>query len=214
MIRVPADRAQRVRRRRVSVQPRAAVEFQGGASQISFDQIVHDAVVLADHRQRCSRLDRDDSVWRDAVARHTSAATCSTRRSSARRARCRGSGSAFEASPTFGTLNFTGLLADYRRYFMPANVLYARRARDALRPVRRDARGHRIFPLYIGYPWLVRGYDVGSFSADECLGDGTSSCPAIDRLIGKPHAHRQRRVQVPAAASVWRIREHVRAGAG
>src|SRR5688500_20368637 len=48
----------------------------------------------------------------------------------------------------------------------------------------RDAQDPRIFPLYIGYPWLVRGYDVGSFDSNECLSDGTTSCAAIDRLTG------------------------------
>jgi len=42
----------------------------------------------------------------------------------------------------------------------------------------------RLFPLFIGYPSLVRGYDVGTFTADECVSNGTSDCPAFDRLIG------------------------------
>ena len=50
-----------------------------------------------------------------------------------------GQRSRFEVSPTFGTLNFTGVLADYRRYFMPANFYtlgvrvmhYGRYGRDA-----------------------------------------------------------------------------------
>jgi outer membrane protein assembly factor BamA len=46
------------------------------------------------------------------------------------------------------------------------------------------AEDSRIFPLYIGYPWLVRGYDIGSVNADECVASTTSECPAIDRLIG------------------------------
>ena len=42
----------------------------------------------------------------------------------------------------------------------------------------------RLFPLYIGYPSLVRGYDVTSFDAAECATDVTGDCPAIDRLLG------------------------------
>jgi outer membrane protein assembly factor BamA len=39
--------------------------------------------------------------------------------------------------------------------------------------------------MYLGYPSLVRGYDVNSFDAQEC-GPGISegTCPAFDRLVG------------------------------
>ena len=70
----------------------------------------------------------------------------------------------FEASPTFGSINFTGLLADYRRYFMPApfytiavrGMHYGRYGSGS-----QDTRIH----LYVGYPWLVRGYDVSSIDS-------------------------------------------------
>ena len=41
----------------------------------------------------------------------------------------------------------------------------------------------RLFPLFIGYPSLVRGYDMGSFSVNECVPSGASDCPAFDRLL-------------------------------
>ena len=66
----------------------------------------------------------------------------------------------FEATPTFGSLQFTSLLGDYRRYFMPA-PFYTIAAR-ALHYGRYGAGGEdrRLFPLFIGYPTLVRGYDA------------------------------------------------------
>ena len=41
-------------------------------------------------------------------------------------------------------------------------------------------------PLFIGYPDLVRGYDVNSFSASECGLDSasTGACPVFDQLVG------------------------------
>ena len=42
----------------------------------------------------------------------------------------------------------------------------------------------RLFPLFLGYPNLVRGYDVGSFQSADCLPTAASECPAFDRLIG------------------------------
>lgn len=42
----------------------------------------------------------------------------------------------------------------------------------------------RLFPLYIGYPTLVRGYDVNSFDSTDCVPNVTSACPVFDRLMG------------------------------
>ena len=42
----------------------------------------------------------------------------------------------------------------------------------------------RLTPLYLGYPSLVRGYDVGSFDETDCPPTLDGSCPAADRLTG------------------------------
>src|SRR5262249_18626676 len=42
----------------------------------------------------------------------------------------------------------------------------------------------RLFPLFLGYPNLVRGYDVNTFDATDCVPNAKSACPAFDRLIG------------------------------
>jgi outer membrane protein assembly factor BamA len=89
-----------------------------------------------------------------------------------------------EASPTFGSINFTSLLADYRRYFMPVSFYTI-----ATRVMHYGRYGGasddaRLFPLFVGYPNLVRGYDVNTFDATDCVATATSSCPAFDRLLG------------------------------
>jgi outer membrane protein assembly factor BamA len=38
--------------------------------------------------------------------------------------------------------------------------------------------------MYLGYPTLVRGYDINTFTASDCVPTATSQCPAIDRLLG------------------------------
>ena len=90
----------------------------------------------------------------------------------------------FEASPTFGTINFTNLLADYRRYVMP--VPFYTLAVRGMHYGRYGAGGEdpRLYPLYIGYPSLVRGYDVTNVDAYECVPVSWSTCPAIDQLMG------------------------------
>jgi hypothetical protein len=87
-------------------------------------------------------------------------------------------------APTFGSIHFTNLLADYRHYFMPA-PFYTLAAR-VIHYGRYGSGGEdpRLLPLYIGYPNLVRGYDVNTFDTVECFSTATSDCPAFDRLLG------------------------------
>lgn len=89
----------------------------------------------------------------------------------------------FELTPTAGTIAFTGVLADYRRYLAP--VPFYTIATRVLHYGRYGggAEDDRLPPLFVGYPQLVRGYDIGSFDAGECAG-ALASCPAFDRLLG------------------------------
>src|SRR5206468_10138011 len=89
-----------------------------------------------------------------------------------------------EADPTFGSISYTGVLADYRRYFMPV-PFYTVAVR--VLPHGRYGSGaedERLFPLYLGYPTLVRGYDVNTFDNSDCVPTTVSPCPAFDRLLG------------------------------
>jgi outer membrane protein assembly factor BamA len=71
-----------------------------------------------------------------------------------------------EVDPSVGSLQFYTLLADYRHYFMPvrpftiaARLLhYGRYGRDAENTT-------LMYPLFIGYQSLVRGYDYSVFDA-------------------------------------------------
>jgi outer membrane protein assembly factor BamA len=89
-----------------------------------------------------------------------------------------------ELSPVVGDIRYTGVLADYRRYFMPARFYTI--ATRAMHYGRYGAGGEdpRLSPLYLGYPSLVRGYDVGSFDEVDCPPTANGSCPAADRLTG------------------------------
>lgn len=83
-----------------------------------------------------------------------------------------------------GTLLYSGILADYRRYVMPARPFTI-----ALRGLHygrygRDGEDPRLVPMYIGYPGLVRGYEVQSFDANECVASDMLTCTAFDQLVG------------------------------
>jgi hypothetical protein len=89
-----------------------------------------------------------------------------------------------EYSRLAGSLDYSGVLADYRHYFMPVRPFtfavrglhYGRYGSGAEDP--------RLSPLYLGYQGLVRGYDVGSFDANECQELDLLTCDAFDRLNG------------------------------
>lgn len=88
-----------------------------------------------------------------------------------------------EVSPTVGTLNLIGVLADYRRYLMPIRPLTI--AGRLLHSGRygADAADDRLAPYFLGYQNIVRGYDNGSFTFAECETAG-GTCRAFDNLIG------------------------------
>lgn len=108
-----------------------------------------------------------------------------------------------ELSPRVGDLNYFGFLLDFRKYFMPARpftfatrlMTYGRYGSDA------EAKWSDIDPdappgwannnvladLYLGMPTLVRGYNSGSFSSDECdfnVSSGSVSCDSYNQLFG------------------------------
>ncbi len=91
-----------------------------------------------------------------------------------------------EVSPTFGSLDFVGALADYRRYFMPVRPVTL--AMRLLHYGRYGSGGEdsRLQPLYLGYTGLVRGYKLGSFDASEChpAASDPNGCPVFDQLLG------------------------------
>jgi outer membrane protein assembly factor BamA len=89
-----------------------------------------------------------------------------------------------EAAPTFGTIRYVNLLADYRRYVMP--VPFYTLAARAMHFGRYGggADDARISPLYLGYPSLVRGYGINAAVQDQCVVPLARSCPGIDQMVG------------------------------
>jgi hypothetical protein len=159
-------------------------EVSAGYSNIGFDQQV-DTIrfdpatgdVLSEDRQT-------QSLGRPLGLALTSAALVSDTSSFGATSPIAGERYRLQVSPTFGTLHFTSVLADYRRYFMPvsfytlaARVLHFGRYGSG-------AQDSRLIPLYLGYPELVRGYDFNSFGSDECTASAASSCQEFDRLLG------------------------------
>jgi Tol biopolymer transport system component len=106
----------------------------------------------------------------------------------------------FEADPTFGDLRFTTALADFRTYRFKRPVTLAFRALGYGR-YGKDAESNRFFPLFLGDPTLIRGYDFNSFSASECAagndGSDPNACPVFDRLLGSRVAVANLELRIP-----------------
>lgn len=92
-----------------------------------------------------------------------------------------------EVAPTAGSINYTSVLADYRRYFMPVPFYTLAGRVLHLGRYGGDSEDSRLTPLFIGYPQLVRGYDIGSFGTLECRFD-PDACVQFERLIGSRFA--------------------------
>jgi len=87
-----------------------------------------------------------------------------------------------EFTPTFGSLSYYTLLADYRRYLMPVKPFTLAFRILHYGRYGKDADDSRMWPMYMGYDTLVRGYDWNSFTAEEV--DPTIGSFDLNRLYG------------------------------
>jgi outer membrane protein assembly factor BamA len=90
--------------------------------------------------------------------------------------------SRFEVAPAWGDLRFTQVIADARHYVMPFGAWTIAGRFLHIGRYGRDAESLRLSPLFVGFPNLVRGYDIGSFDVDEC--PVNANCALVDNLIG------------------------------
>jgi Tol biopolymer transport system component len=90
----------------------------------------------------------------------------------------------FEVAPTVGSLQFTTATADYRRYLYLRPFTLAVRAMHVGRYGRDE---HRVGDIYLGWPFLIRGYGRENV-ADACeptLPAGGTECDLYyDELLG------------------------------
>ena len=109
-----------------------------------------------------------------------------------------GTRSRLELGYNRGTITYTGVLADWRRYFMP------------VRPVTLGVRvmhygrygagseDERLIKLYAGYPEFVHGYGVGTLRTVECLiGAIGADCEGFRNLLGSRLLVTNLEVRVP-----------------
>jgi Tol biopolymer transport system component len=102
-----------------------------------------------------------------------------------------------EVAPTVGSLQFTTGTADFRQYVYLRPVTLALRGMHVGRYGRDE---HRVGAIYLGWPFLIRGYDRGSLarSCDDSLPLGGRDCDLYFRdLIGSRVAVANAELRVP-----------------
>ncbi len=88
-----------------------------------------------------------------------------------------------EVSPTYGSLNWIDVLTDYRQYFMPVRPFTVAFRALHYGKYGSGAEDSRLTPLFLGYPGLVRGYGVNSFSDTELAAD-TLKTSVVNQVQG------------------------------
>jgi len=96
----------------------------------------------------------------------------------------RGSRYRLQLDQTTGDMHYGSALADYRTYLMPVRPFTVAVRGMYYGRYGRDAENSLLTPVYLGYPELVRGYDSGSFRAEECGITLDGGCPVYDKLFG------------------------------
>ena len=116
-----------------------------------------------------------------------------------------------EIGQTLGSLNYTSLVADFRRYLSPnrnltfaARGLHFGRYGNNLDPNRNTAI---IQPYFLGFENLIRGYAWESFEPGECAissfepGAVEGSCAGTDRLFGHRIVVANMEMRIPVLGS-------------
>ena len=78
-----------------------------------------------------------------------------------------------------GSINMYTALVDYRKYFYIRPLTLAIRTYHYGR-YGSDSENSIMYPLYLGYPWLIRGYRVSSFSSEMLASEQIT----VNQLVG------------------------------
>jgi hypothetical protein len=158
-------------------------EVSGGARRISLSQDVTERVFDLNGRQLAEE-ETDLASLSPLNLLESSAALVYDTSIAGLTSPIRGTRYRLEFSQTGGSINYSGVLADYRTYWMPIRPYTLALRGFYYGRYGSQAEDERLPTLYLGYPGLVRGYEPGSFEAGECGAQVNGSCPAFDRLIG------------------------------
>ncbi len=105
----------------------------------------------------------------------------------------RGQRSRYQVEKYFGAVNFYTALLDYRKYFFTKPLSFAFRFYHYGR-YGSSAESGVISPIYLGYPWLIRGYENLSYYNNNVYGSGSLN---MSHLSGSKIAVANAEVRLP-----------------
>ncbi len=142
-------------------------ELQGGLNYIDFNNVVYtraysmyDNTLILNEKEKLPSPDGLAMAYASAALVYDSAFFGAT-------APILGQSYRLEASPTVGSLKFNSLLADFRKYLMPVKPFTLAFRALTYGRYGKGADDERLYPMFLGYDTLVRGYNYGSFTAEE-----------------------------------------------
>ena len=108
-----------------------------------------------------------------------------------------------EVEPAFGSVPFTDVRVDARRYWMPVRPLTIATRVEHVGRYGSGASDPRLTPLVVGLQTMVRGYDLRNFAADAC-GRTATTCSVIDELAGSRMALMNVELRMPLVGFLTR----------
>jgi len=186
----------------------ARVELSAGLRRIAFDREVTTAFISPNTGRTIDRNTRDLDAAPAINLGQASAAYVYDTTALGPTSPLLGTRARLEVTPTIGDVQWTEVLFDYRRYLSPIPAVTI--AGRALHFGRYGGGGDdpRLSPLFVGYPNLVRGYDVDTFSLRDCRADGRFDCPDFEELLGTRLAVANLEVRVPLPGIFRGTREY------
>ncbi len=160
------------------------VEFSGGLRALSFTREDRVRVFSAETGRFLGRRVTRESPFDPLYLAEASAALVYDTAFYGATAPVYGERYRLEVMQSMGSLSYSSVLVDWRKYVMPIRpVTIAVRGLHVGR-YGRDAEHERLIGFELGYPELVHGYSIGSIATGECAGLARAECFAVDSLIG------------------------------
>jgi Tol biopolymer transport system component len=159
-------------------------EVAGGFAQNSLEQIVNSNVTSASTGELLSTTSDTHDLGQRLNLATTTAAFVSDTTSYGATSPVQGQRYRVEVTPTFGTVNFTGVLADYRRYVMPMRFYTIATRFISYSRLGSGGEDPRLNSIFINDPGLIRGYLPLTQPSSGCVLQGAVGCQPVNQLVG------------------------------
>jgi len=160
------------------------IEFSGDVRYLSFTEETINQVISPDG---FSVLSRQDQTVRTAAPLRLAEGTAAFVHDTAyygATSPIYGSRYRIEVGQSTGTIDFSTVNLDWRRYYMPKRPVTIALRLLHIGRYGADAEDPHLVPLFLGYTDFIHGYGFGSISPAECGTRTLGSCPLLDELAG------------------------------